>query len=151
MEKQMVSIEVDPTSAILIEALKRKAEEQGKTLDELLRPLAEDINEANGEAETQTLTPFELAGNLFGAIDSSVPDPTSPPRHTAFGAYLIEKHGREVKRSSALANIAAQQGIAPDEWVRRNFPNGRDSQGRSLSEALDTLILEEDSKPNDTH
>jgi hypothetical protein len=57
-----------------------------------------------------------------------------------FGAYLVEKHEREKQRSAALQSIAAQQGILPGEWVRQHFPNGRDNQGRLLSEALDAFI-----------
>ncbi len=63
-----------------------------------------------------------------------------------FGAYLIEKHEKEAQRFSALKNVAAQQGVSPGEWVRQHFPNGRDNQGRLLSESLDTLILEQNSK-----
>jgi hypothetical protein len=63
-----------------------------------------------------------------------------------FGAYLLEKHEREKQRFAALQHIAAQQGIPPGEWVRRHFPQGRDNQGRLLSEALDAFILDQNSK-----
>jgi hypothetical protein len=56
-----------------------------------------------------------------------------------FGVYLLEKHNKERQRFFALQKMAAQEGMIPDEWVRQHFPNGRDSQGRSLAEFLDTL------------
>jgi hypothetical protein len=134
----------------IIQALIAQANASGLTVNDYLAQLLGLTNGYDdGEAETRALTPYELVEDLIGAVDSSIPDPTSPPRHTAFGAYLAEKHDKEVKRSSVLAKVAAQQGITSDEWVRRHFPNGRDSQGRSLSEALDSL--EEDSRPNGTY
>jgi hypothetical protein len=134
----------------IIQALIAQANASGLTVNDYLARLLGLTNGHDGEGpETRTITPYELVEDLIGAVDSSIPDPTAPPRHTAFGAHLAEKHDKEVKRSSALANVAAQQGITPDEWVRRNFPNGRDSQGRSLSEVLDSL--EVNSKPNGTY
>lgn len=63
-----------------------------------------------------------------------------------FGAYLVEKHEKERQRFFALQDLAAQQGVSPGEWVRQHFPDGRDNQGRLLSEVLDTVILEQNSK-----
>src|SRR5262249_11468225 len=131
--------------------LQAKAKARGVRLDDLLLPLTEEENGPEEASESDGgPTPFELAGDLIGSIDSSVPDPDpiAQPRHTAFGAYLVEKHHKETKRSSILSRIAAQQNMTPADWVRRNFPDGRDSQGRKLSEVLDTLAFEEDSKLN---
>lgn len=147
METQTVTIEVAPQLAALLLTLQQRAEAQGKTLDAFLRELVE----ARENRAQTAVTPYELVADLIGAVDSSIPDPTSPPRHTTFGAHLLEKHHQEIKRSAALEDIAARQGVTPEEWVRQNFPNGRDSQGRLLAERLDTLILKEDSKADGTH
>jgi hypothetical protein len=134
----------------IIQALMAQANDKGLTVnDYLARLLGLSNGYNNEEAKTQALNPYELVEDLIGAVDSRISESSSPPMKTEFGAYLAEKHLKELKRSSALANIAAQLGITPDEWVRRNFPNGRDTQGRSLSEALDAIV--QDSKPNGTH
>lgn len=134
----------------IIQALIAQADANGLTVNDYLARL---LGLANGydheKSETHTLTPYELIEDLIGAVDSSLPDPSSPPMHTEFGDYLTGKHMREQRRSSALAKIAAELGITPQDWVSQNFPNGRDSQGRSLSEALDAIV--EESKHNGNH
>lgn len=46
----MVMIEVEPSTAALLQKLKEKATAQGVSLDALLRPLAEETNSAPAEA-----------------------------------------------------------------------------------------------------
>jgi hypothetical protein len=122
----------------IIQALIALADANGLTInDYLARLLGLPNGRDDSGAETRALAPDELVENLIGAVDSSIADPPSLPRHTAFGAYLAEKQDKEVKRSTTLANVAAQQGITPYEWVHRNYTSRRDSQWRSLSEALD--------------
>ena len=46
----------------------------------------------NGQpAATETRTPFELAQDLIGALDSSVPDPAAHPHDTLMGRLVAEK------------------------------------------------------------
>lgn len=49
MGMQMTTIEVDQNTAQLLQTLKAKADRQGVTLDELLKPLVEE-EKVNGEA-----------------------------------------------------------------------------------------------------
>ncbi len=42
-------------------------------------------------AATETRTPFELAQDSIGAIDSSVPDPAARPHDTLMGRLVAEK------------------------------------------------------------
>lgn len=46
MSTQMTTIEVDQNTAVILRLLQQKAEAQGTTLDVLLKPLAEEENEA---------------------------------------------------------------------------------------------------------
>ena len=65
--------------------------------------------EVNGHApgmsppnlETPQLTPYELAADLIGSVDSSVPDPDSPPIHTDFGQHLLEEHQKQLEKLRA--------------------------------------------------
>ncbi|MFN0112493.1 MAG: hypothetical protein ACKVZH_26845 [Blastocatellia bacterium] len=92
MNSATTTIEFDQTTAAILQVLKEKAAAQGFSLAELLRPLAEATN---GVYSEEAKTPFELSSDLIGSIDSSVPDPTSPPKHTAFGQHLLEKHRKQ--------------------------------------------------------
>ena len=47
------------------------------------------LNPGNGNEEKPLA---ELLEGLTGVVDSSIPDPASPPKHTAFGQHLLEKH-----------------------------------------------------------
>lgn len=50
MSLQMTTIQIDLNAAVILQALQRKAEAQGVTLESLLKPLAEDEAETlNGE------------------------------------------------------------------------------------------------------
>lgn len=60
MENQTVTIQVDPATAAIIEALRVKAEAQGLTLEALLRPLTEEKNGGKAAPET-TLDEFMQA------------------------------------------------------------------------------------------
>ncbi len=59
-----------------------------------LVPLPE-LPATNGQAPAPQLTPYELAAEFIGSVDSSAPDPASPPIHTAFGQHLREEHQRQ--------------------------------------------------------
>lgn len=52
MSTQMTTIEVDQNTAVIIRLLQQKAEAQGTTLEALLKPLAEEENEAAASQET---------------------------------------------------------------------------------------------------
>lgn len=93
METDTVTIEVLPQVAAILLTIQQKAEARGKTLDAFLRELIEE-SEAGGIAPA----PYELAKEFIGAINSNMPDPSSPPIHTAFGQHLLEEHRRQVSK-----------------------------------------------------
>ena len=86
----MTTIEVDQSTAAILQALKYKAAAQGLSLDAILRPLAEGMNGAQTE---EIKTPFELVHDLIGSIDSSAPDPdpSAQSRPTLIGGLVAEK------------------------------------------------------------
>lgn len=107
METQTVTIEVAPQVAAILLTLQQRAEARGKTLYAFLRELIQEnengaepalaeMREENGE---RALTPYELVKDLIGSVDSSMPDPdpAAKPRHTAFGAHLLEEHRKQVE------------------------------------------------------
>ena len=61
-------------------------------------------------------------------------------------AILAEKHEAERRRFFALEVIAEKEGLTPQKWVRQNCPNGKDHQGRSLAQVLDTFVVTETSE-----
>ncbi len=135
----------------VLQAAIAQASTNGVSVNDYLAGLLGLTNGHGQEREAQALTPYELASDLIGAVDSNAPglEPAVQPRRTAFGAHLAEKHRQEIARATALRTAAEQQGLMPDEWVRRNFPHGRDAQNRSLAEALDNLAANADQ--NGTH
>jgi hypothetical protein len=62
MEPQTVTIELDPSAAAVLRALQEKAEAQGLTLYEILRPLAEEWN--GTEIATPNLTTAQKADDV---------------------------------------------------------------------------------------
>lgn len=95
--------EIAPDTAQAIIAL---ASAHGQSVNDYLRKLLGLNGEMNGGlnygSKTQAnvesdVTPYELIADLVGSVDSSIPDPASPPRHTAFGQYLLEKHRRQAE------------------------------------------------------
>lgn len=57
----------------------------------------------NGAAKVQRgPTPYELAKDLIGSIDSSIPDddPDSQPEYTEFGAHLLQEYRKQVEKLS---------------------------------------------------
>jgi hypothetical protein len=93
MSTQIVTIQIDAATAAILGALREKAEARGQTLDSLLQPLVEEKTDAQPEMEERPLT--ELLEGLIGLVDSSVPDPASPPHHTEFGRLLTEKFRKQ--------------------------------------------------------
>lgn len=93
MNTQMVTIQVDAATAAIIRALQEKADARGLTLDSLLRPLVEE--EVNGQQEMNERPLAELLEGLIGVVDSSAPDPSSPPHHTQFGQLLTEEFRKQ--------------------------------------------------------
>ncbi len=143
------TLQIDQTILQLLEA---KATAQGVSPDVFLWQLLEGENGTasypqaiHAEPATPQLTPYQIAKakGLLGAVDSSIHDPDSPPIHTEFGTYLAKKHEDEKRRFFVLEEIAEKQGITPQEWVRQHCPNGKDSQGRSLSQILDSYAVAE--------
>jgi hypothetical protein len=61
MEAETVTIQVDPASAEILRTLQERAEEQGKTLDALLRPLIEEAQNGAETAPEPTLDEFMQA------------------------------------------------------------------------------------------
>lgn len=51
MSMQMITIEVDQNTAVILQTLQQKAEAQGTTLEALLKPLAEAKNEMEASPE----------------------------------------------------------------------------------------------------
>ncbi len=95
--------QIAPDTAQAIVAL---ASAHGQSVNDYLRKLLGLNGESNGELnysnKTQAnaesdVTPYALIADLVGSVDSSIPDPDSPPRHTAFGQYLLEKHRRQAE------------------------------------------------------
>jgi hypothetical protein len=129
MATETVTIKLDLATAALLRA---KAAAEGSSLADYIRRFVEDMN---GMAPPVSAPSEENTAY-------NIPD---------FGAYLLEKHNQEQRRFLALQKIAAQQGVTAAEWVRQQFPNGRDNLGRSLTEFLDTLISDTALLPNDTH
>ena len=117
MATKTVTIELDRATAAMLQT---KATAEGLSLADYLRHFAEDMN--------GTMSPI-----------SAPPEENGTHAVQDFGVYLVEKHNREQHRFFALQKVAGQQGVTAAEWVRRHFPNGRDSLGRSLAEFLDTL------------
>ncbi|MCI0392386.1 MAG: hypothetical protein MOB07_26940 [Acidobacteria bacterium] len=68
----MVTIQVDPISAEIIRTLNERAEAQGKTLDELLRPLAEAGNGMEAQREA-------TLGEFMDALESLADDTSHLP------------------------------------------------------------------------
>ena len=55
-----------------------------------LVPLPE-MYATNGQAPAPQLTPYELAAEFIGSVDSSVPDPAARPHDTLMGRMVAEK------------------------------------------------------------
>lgn len=89
----MVTIQIDAVTAAILGVLREKAEARGQTLDSLLRPLVEEKSDNQPNMQERPLA--ELLEGLIGTVDSSVPDPTSPPHHTEFGRLLTEKFRKQ--------------------------------------------------------
>jgi hypothetical protein len=62
MEPQTVTVELDPSAAAILRALKEKAEAQGLTLYDILRPLAEGWNGI--EISAPEVTPAQKAADF---------------------------------------------------------------------------------------
>jgi len=80
MNTQMVTIQVAPQVAAILQALQQQAEEQGVSLDTLLLPLVPFSEGVNGESEErlfyETATPEEWIRELYAWAESH--DPNTP-------------------------------------------------------------------------
>jgi len=85
MSEPTVTIQVDPSTAALLQALKEKAAAQGVSLDTLLRPLIE------GENGTAAAVPFDQIEDLIGVFDSREPFERPARERDAFGRGVIAK------------------------------------------------------------
>ncbi len=119
------TLEIDQT---ILQALQAQASNQGLSIDALLRRLAE-----NGNGTESYLLKIQSNG---------IATQTQGEQET-LGNYLREKHEDEKRRFFALEEIAEKQGVTPQEWVRQNCPDGKDNQGRSLSQILDGFSIAE--------
>ena len=106
-----VQVEIKAETAAKLQAIAASLQ---LSLDGYLEKVTELMSlpqtlEVNGQApgtnppslETPQLTPYELAADLIGSVDSSVPDPASPPIHTAFGQHLLEEHQHHLEKLRA--------------------------------------------------
>ena len=119
------TLEIDQT---LLQTLQAQASHQGLSIDALLRKLTENGNGTENY-------PLKVQAN---GVATQTPD-----EKETLGDYLLEKHEDEKRRFFVLEEIAEKQGVTPQEWVRQNCPNGKDSQGRSLSQILDSFSVTE--------
>jgi hypothetical protein len=80
MNTQMVTIQVAPQVAAILQTLQQQAEEQGVSLDTLLLPLVPFAEGVNGESEErpfyETATPEEWIRELYAWAESH--DPNTP-------------------------------------------------------------------------
>lgn len=100
-----VQIEVSPEAAQIIEALKANAAALNLTLEAYLERIinAVPLLQTNGEWKAREEGPLaELLDGLVGVIDRSVPDPdpSAQPRHTAFGAHLLQEYRKQIEKHS---------------------------------------------------
>ncbi|MCI0392343.1 MAG: hypothetical protein MOB07_26725 [Acidobacteria bacterium] len=86
----------------IIQAIIDQATASGLSVNDYLAKLLGLTYGHVEENGSQLVTPFELAGDLVGAFDSSVPDPDpdAQPRHTAFGAHLLQEYRKQVEKLS---------------------------------------------------
>lgn len=94
-----VQVEIKSETAAKLQAIAAALQ---LSLDGYLEKVAELVPlpvtpETNGQPAAAK-TPFELGQAFIGAIDSSVPDPDSPPIHTAFGQHLLEEHRKQLEK-----------------------------------------------------
>ena len=106
------TLEIDQT---ILQILQAKATAQGVAPDVLLRRLLESENGTNNhtppihtEPAAPQLTPYQIATakGLLGAVDSRIPNPDSPPIHTAFGQPLLAEHEKQGVMPSSSTNTA---------------------------------------------
>jgi hypothetical protein len=100
----MATATLELDSAV-IQILRTKATAQGLSPEALLRKLLESENGVNDHSQTSyakseqpTLTPYQIAQakGLLGAVDSSVPNPDSPPIDTEFGRHLLAEYEKQL-------------------------------------------------------
>ncbi len=74
---------------------------QGQSVNDYLRNLLglkpEPEAELHSGNKNEERPLAELLNGLTGVVDSSVFDPASPPRPTAFGQHLLEKHKKQIE------------------------------------------------------
>ncbi|HZS05283.1 MAG TPA: hypothetical protein VFD58_10650 [Blastocatellia bacterium] len=89
MGARMVTIEVDPNTAQILETLREKAAAQGMSLDALLRTLAEDEDGKAGPEQDQ-MNPAEIEqvlDQLAAAGENLPPLPTNFSREDIYFDY----------------------------------------------------------------
>jgi hypothetical protein len=93
MEPQLETIQIAASTAA---KLRERAEAQGMTIEEFLREVAGETNGHEGEKALKP-TLYELAEDIIGSIDSSVPDPDpdAQPRRTILGQLVAEDLRRQ--------------------------------------------------------
>lgn len=84
MNTQTVTLQVEPSTATLLQVLREKAAAQGVSLDALLKPLAEEV-------AAPTHSSFEQIEGLLGVFDSREPFERPVREHDAFGRGVIAK------------------------------------------------------------
>jgi len=86
METRTITIQVDVSTAALLHALQERADAQGITLDELLRPLAEEA-EAHHAGAQQT-TPGGTWADVWAELDAMPSDENYPPDLSTNKKYM---------------------------------------------------------------
>jgi len=75
-------------------ALMAEVELRGMTIEEFLKSFLLQITNQIEQSDKTIGERLERKG-LIGSIDSSIPDPSSPPIHSPFGQLLIEKFRKQ--------------------------------------------------------
>ncbi len=85
----------------IAQAIRTLASAHGQSVNDYLRNLlglnTERRVELGSGEESEEKPLVELLQGLTGVVDSSVPDPASPPRLTDFGQHLLEKHLKQAE------------------------------------------------------
>ena len=86
METRTITIQVDASTAALLRALQERADAQGITLDELLRPLVEETEAHHTEA--QQTSQGGIWADVWAELDAMPSDANYPPDLSTNKKYM---------------------------------------------------------------